>query len=178
MLSNSHGLAPSALQLLGSSLTGEALVLTDIKPKPVCPAKRQLLSTSASQKPGQELQHREEHQKQPDFLERFSKKGLQSPVFWINEHTGYWSSINSTLLPFSICVLPLHFTSVMQTTDTSFTSLSLWGDSLLFPFSQESQILTAGNSRFIPKGSVSKKAPCSQPHCCCEGTSKGLVQPL
>lgn len=54
----------------------------------------------------------------------------------------------------------------------------LLGRFLLFPFPQESQILTAGNGRFIPKNCVSIKAPCLQPHYCCEGKPKGLVQPL
>lgn len=112
------------------------------------------------------------HQTQPDFLDQFSKQGLQSPVFWINEYTSYWSR---ALTP-HYSYFPSPPASELQTTDTSFTSLSLWGESLHF-FPQESQILTAENSRFIPKDCVSKEVPCLQPHCCCEDKSKGLVQP-
>lgn len=84
------------------------------------------------------------HQTQPDFLDQFSKKGLQSPVFWINEYTSYWSR---ALTP-HYSHFPSPPASELQTTDTSFTSLSLWGESLLF-FPQESQILTADLSQKI-----------------------------
>lgn len=150
---------------------GEALLLMGIKPKPVCPS---VHICQPEARPGAIAQS--ETSEAPDFLGQFSKKRLQSPVFWINEYTSCWSRALTPHCSHFPSAFELHLSGANKS--HIFHLPQPLGRCLLFPFPQESQILTAGNGRFISKGCVSRKAPCLQPHCCFKGKSKGPVQPL